>query len=232
MSRDHELMRVHVEALFTHDAEGQLVSVNEPNGAPAPRFFLGRTADGSVRRFRHDVDRALRRELEVASADDVLRDQLLDVPTSAARYAEILARAAPVQRTWAGPAFRFPEDVPATTGTVRVTGATAQLLEPLLREWLPDVPLCQPMVALAVDGQAVAVCGSVRRTAVAHEAGVETAVAFRGRGYAARVVAGRARAVRDMGRVPLYSTSWENEASQSVARKLALIPFGSDLHFT
>jgi hypothetical protein len=52
----HELMRLHVEALFTHDANGQLLRGNEPSGAEAPRFFLGRTADGPLIRFRHDVD--------------------------------------------------------------------------------------------------------------------------------------------------------------------------------
>jgi len=46
MSRDHELMKRHVEALYTHDAAGRLRRVREHNGAPAPRFFLGRTAGG------------------------------------------------------------------------------------------------------------------------------------------------------------------------------------------
>ena len=35
-----DLMRVHVAVLFTHDADGYLDRVNEPDGAPAPRFFL------------------------------------------------------------------------------------------------------------------------------------------------------------------------------------------------
>jgi hypothetical protein len=88
------------------------------------------------------------------------------------------------------------------------------------------------MVALTVDGHAAAVCCSGRRTGTAHEAAVETAAPYRGRGYAARVVGAWARAVREMGCVPLYSTSWQNEASRDVARKLALICFGSDLHIT
>ncbi len=53
------------------------------------------------------------------------------------------------------------------------------------------------MFALAVDGHAVAVCCSVRRTSMAHEAGVETVSPYRGRGYAARVVKAWARAVRE-----------------------------------
>jgi GNAT superfamily N-acetyltransferase len=226
-------MRLHVEALFTHDAEGHLVRVNEPDGAPAPRFFIGRTVDGAVWRFRHDVDHDLRSALEeAASEDDVLQEHVLDSATSPSRYERILARFAPVERTWAGPAFCFPRDLPTTMGTILVTEGNAQLLQPQLEAWIPDVQLSQPMVALTVDGHAVAVCCSGRRTSMAHEAALETAPPYRGRGYAAQVVTAWAGVVRDMGRVPLYSTSWQNEASRAVARKLALIPFGSDLHIT
>jgi hypothetical protein len=49
-----ELMRLHIEALFVHDAEQCMVRVNEPNGALAPRFFLGRTSDGIITRVRYD----------------------------------------------------------------------------------------------------------------------------------------------------------------------------------
>jgi hypothetical protein len=38
--------------------------------------------------------------------------------------------------------------------------------------------------------------------------------------------------VRQSGAVPLYSTSWSNEASRHLATKLELIHFGSDLHIT
>jgi RimJ/RimL family protein N-acetyltransferase len=232
VTHDHELMRLHIEALFAHDAEGRVVRVNEPDGAPAPRFFLGRTVDGPLWRVRHDVDDDLRRELEAAVEADALVERPLDVPVSSSRYETILARVAPVQKTWAGPAFCFPPTLSAPIGTCLVTEENAQILHPHLQEWIPDARLCQPMVALALDGQALAVCGSVRRSNMAHEAGVETALGYRGRGYAPRVVTAWARAVRDMDRVPLYSTSWQNEASRAVARTLALIQFGSDLHIT
>jgi predicted GNAT family acetyltransferase len=88
------------------------------------------------------------------------------------------------------------------------------------------------MFALVVDGHAVAVCASVRHTSVADEAGVDTAASFRGRGFAGQVAAAWAQAVRAESRIPLYSTSWQNDASRAVARKLGLAQFGSDLHLT
>jgi hypothetical protein len=35
-----------------------------------------------------------------------------------------------------------------------------------------------------------------------------------------------------MDRLPLYSTDWQNEGSLALARQLALIQFGNDLHIT
>ena len=227
-----ELMNLHVEALFTRDSEGDLVRVNEPGGLPAPRFFLGRTVNGTVCRFRHDVDRDLRAELEAAVADKVRGDDVLDSPMNPAPYQRILARLAPVERTWLGPAFSFPDILPNAIGTTLVTEANARILHPFLEDWIPDVGVCHPMAARVIDGQAVSVCGSVRRTSASHEAGVDTAAAFRGRGHAFRVVAAWAQSVREMNRVPLYSTSWQNEASRAVARKMGLLPFGNDLHIT
>ena len=53
--RNGELLRIQIETLFTKDARGRLVRLNEPNGKPAPRFFLGTTIDGNEWRVRHDV---------------------------------------------------------------------------------------------------------------------------------------------------------------------------------
>ena len=232
LTAGRELMRIHVEALFTHDSAGRLLRVNELDGGPAPRFFFGVTRDGAIRRFRHDVDDELRMELERACDDDAQRNTTFDAPVDASRYAEILARRAPVAGTWAGPAFGFPDSLAEAADGVRVGQDNAHMLHQLMRPWIPDVSASQPMFALVADGHAVAVCCSVRRTSAAHEAGVETVPAYRGRGYAAQVVTAWARAVRNMGRVPLYSTSWQNEASLAVARKLGLVHFGSDLHIT
>ena len=234
-------MELHVEALYTHDAAGRIVRVREHDGAPAPRFFLGRTADGPLRRYRDDVEDALCRELETMSDEGTSSDLLADPAAAAAaevaRYAEVLARSAPVECTHAGPAFHFPRELPAPCDAgddaiVLVTEANAGVLHPLLGAWVPDVRLSPPLLALLVDGRAVSVCGSVRISPRAHEAGVDTAAGFRGRGYAPRVVTAWARSVRAIGAEPLYSTAWHNAASRSVARKLGLTEFGRDLHVT
>lgn len=224
---DQELMRVHVETLFTHGPDGRMLRVNEPNGKDAPRFFLGRTIHGNDWRFRHDIDDDLRRELEslcrAAPATGELRSTTFDEM--------ILSRFEPVGRTWAGPAYRFPSELP-TSAAVRITEENRDLLSPYLEAWLDDVAVGKPMFVSLLGGRAVSICCSVRMTSVAHEVGVETVPEFRGRGFATPVVAAWASAVRDLNRIPLYSTSWQNDASQAVARKLGLIQYGADLHIT
>jgi hypothetical protein len=229
---DRDLMRIHVEALFTRDGPGDLVRANEPNGGTAPRFFLGRTAYGDMWWFRHDVAPDVRAELEAEIREDNDRGSVVESPIDPAPYQTILARSAPVERTWVGPAFQFPESLSRNANATRVTDANAEVLTLHLAPWLPDVRLSQPLFVVTCDEHAVSVCGSVRQTHEAYEAGVETAATYRRRGFAVPAVAAWACAVRELGRVPLYSTSWQNTASQAVARKLALIQFGSDLHIT
>jgi GNAT superfamily N-acetyltransferase len=216
-----ELMRLHIEALYEHTAGGRLVRVNVPNGKEAPRFFLGRTAEGIEWRARHDLEDAMVRSLAAAVAAG---------GASFEPYERILAEAAPVGRRWAGPAYYCPPT--ASSAAVAVTAHNVELLSPYLEPWRPDVALGMLLLAVVVDGHAVSICGSVRTTGAADEAGVETVEQFRGRGYASQAVAAWAEAVRGQGRVPLYSTSWENAASQSVARKLGMMQFGDDIHLT
>jgi hypothetical protein len=222
-----ELMEMHVDALFTRDLHGDLAFVNEPGGVIASRFFIGQTKDGSVIGFRGDVTEAQRAALTAAA----LLEELGDTPLSPEPYREILASSAPVTHTESGPAFCFPRDLTGDE-TVLITDDNAHLLTPLLSTWAGDVHTCHPLMGVVVDGRAVSVCGTVRVTPLACEAGVDTAPVARGSGYAARVVSAWARAIRASGKTPLYSTSWRNEASRSVARKLGLLQFGSDLHIT
>ncbi len=229
---DARLMRLHIDALYTHDDRGRMLRVNEPGGGPAPRFFLGRTMSGYEWRVRDDVADDVMRELAAEIAKEHPGDETLGPPAMPTPYESILTRVAPLRRIESGPAFLCPPDLGVDARAVRVTDANAAILRRHLPAWLGDVPTAQPMFALVVGGSAVAVCASVRITPVAHEAGVDTAPTFRGKGYAPAVVSAWANAVRGVGAAPLYSTSWQNVASQAVARKLRLRLFGTDLHFT
>jgi len=227
-----ELMRLRAEALFTVDAEGRILRVNEPGGAPAPPFFFGRTSEGSVWRFRDDVSSALAGDLAVlVNGSQTLGPEAL-MPIDPAPFIERISRDRPIQRVGSGPAFVVPIGSDRRSSAVAVTADTASVLSPYLESWLPDLESGVPMAAVLHGGRAVSVCCSVRVTPRAHEAGVETHAEFRRQGHAEGAVTAWAALVRRMGAIPLYSTSWVNHASRAVARKLELDQFGVDLSIT
>jgi len=233
MLTDQELMAVHVRALFTHDADSRLLSVNEPGGrAPAPRLFFGRTRAGNLWRFRADLPETLIEELEALCADEPAGDEFRGQPRHVEVYVRLLETHAPLQELGMGPAYYFTEYMEPARPLLAVTEANAEVLRGGFEELVAELPDWQPFLALVEGGRAVSVCRSVRITPAAHEAGVETLPDFRGKGYAKDVVAGWARLVLSLGAVPLYSTSWENTASQAVAKKLRLVLYGADFHLT
>ena len=224
-------MRLHVETLFPLDATGRMVRV-KPDGGAAPRFFLGRTKEGNECWFRQDLDGELVEKLEALCSEESSSQSITGPPQGRSQFERLLSDYSPIEKRWAGPAYRFPDDISTTAETVLVTEENADLLLPHLEDWLGDLLDCQPLVALLQNGRAVSLCATVRTTGRADEAGVDTHPEFRGRGFAGHVVAAWAGTVGRLGRIPLYSTSWENAASQAVARKLGLIQFGADLHIT
>lgn len=81
--------------------------------------------------------------------------------------------------------------------------------------------------AMAVDGrEPVSICFSPATNALAAEAGIWTRADHRGRGLAPAVVAAWAERQRRDKDVLFYSTSSDNHASRSVARRLGLTPLG------
>ncbi|UVI29224.1 kasugamycin N-acetyltransferase AAC(2')-IIb [Paenibacillus spongiae] len=228
----HKLMEFHVEALFTHDQNRRLRTINEPwpGEASAPRFFLGRTTEGTALcRFRHDVPERLISQLEKLCADEPIVKDFQTKPKHIEAYMNLLQG----ERYTMGPCFLVPEEAVPTMQVVKIT---RENMDEVLRggfEWLiSEIDFAQPCIALVRESRAVSICRSVRITTKAHEAGLETLDQFRGRGYAAAVVAGWAMAVREIGKFPLYSTFSENLASQRVARKSALSFYGVNFTVT
>jgi RimJ/RimL family protein N-acetyltransferase len=234
MTTDYELMNAHVRALFTHDFESRLLFVNEPGGTTnkAARMFFGRTRAGNLWRFRADLPENLREELAALCAKEPVGEELREPPRYAETYVRLLEQHAPVQELEAGPAYQFTENAGQSKSVLVVTEENAGILQGGFEDFVAELPDWQPFVALVENNRAVSICRSARITPEAHEAGVETLPNFRGKGCAQKVTAEWARLVLAAGAMPLYSTAWDNVASQAVARKLNLRCYGSDFHIT
>ncbi len=208
-----------LRTLYVFDAAGRIVSTRELQPASAPAFTLIRSRSERVWAVGAQVPPDRAEALDALASQEQPLDDWRDPPRSAQSYHELLGGG-----LVAGPAFAFPErpdQIAARQGVSLIDDAS--LLTRHFRGWTAqEMPGRTPMAAILVDGQAVSLCGCARRTDEAAEASLETAEQFRGKGLAVRVTTAWAAAVRASGRIPLYSTSWENLASLSVARKVGL----------
>src|SRR5262245_15033427 len=220
-------MQLQAETLYRYDADGRMRCVNEPGDPPADRFFMGRTAQGNLWRFRYDLPAATVEQLKALCRSEPISADLAQAPIHYDAIRAVLQAQAPIEKEHRGPAYRVPDSVQAPASVVLITAANEHLLQPWFMDWLPVAPE-QTYAAVIEEQAAVAVCFCSRLTDRAAEAGIETAAHFRRRGYAAAAAAGWAAELRRRGRIALYSTSWDNLASQGVARKLGMRMYGED----
>ena len=103
MSSDWDLMQIHVSALYRHDERNRLLAVNEP-GDPRPddplppRLYLGRTREGLIWRFRHDLPESLVAELEAMLASEPVAADLSRPPQCLAALQATLGTRRPAHR--------------------------------------------------------------------------------------------------------------------------------------
>jgi hypothetical protein len=222
-----ELMHLHVGALYVHNEQGRITAINQWDGGAVPHFFLGHTTQGNVWRFRDDVPDELVNELSALCLEET--GDILQEPKNKDSF---IKRLEPITQLWQRPVYRCSRTVKTSIQAVTITEANKHLLGGGLESWLPDIPHRQPFFAAVQDGKAVSVCSSVRITDKAHEAGVETLPAYRQQGHAANAVASWKNILLEQRIIPLYSTSWEDTASQNVVRKVGFEFFGTDFHIT
>ncbi len=215
--------QLQLETLFVLSERGRIISTRQPRPSPGPAFMLTRGSTEVAWAVRDDIADDIADELGDLARQEPLSFEWERPPIHAERY-----RAALRGRVAWGPAFEFPEPVARPGGVVSLHDEA--LLQRHFSGWgAGEIERgASPVMAVLVDGHAVSVCCCARRSIVAAEAGLETAPAFRGRGYAARVTSAWAAAVRASGRTPLYSTAWTNESSLSVARKLGLRTYATN----
>lgn len=224
-----------LQTLFTLNRDNRIVSTREPGGARGPLFCLIRGVDACAWATRADLPKGVSDELQYLAQLEPPTSHFHAPPMHAADILSVLAahiapecdQAAKRSRS-DGPAFAFP------TSLVQPTDVTIIEDEATLRhnfgDWRPgEISAGRSPVFAIVEGEhPVSICFCARSSSIAAEAGVDTASAWRGRGFAPRVVGAWALAIRASGRTPLYSTAWTNNASLSVARKLGLIPYAGD----
>jgi len=226
-------MRLQIEALFEQDANGKLLRINEPEPGDdvAPCFFLGRTSAGNLWRTRFDLPPALVAELERLAADEPVVRNLREAPCHEAEYMNLLQGHAPITESNAGPAYWLPP-LDVTERAVTITPENVSLLERHFAWLVTPLALYAPVSVVGANGVAVAVCFCSRITGQVCEAGVYTEPNSRGHGYATEAVRGWAAGVRAIGKLPLYSTSWDNFAALAIARKLGAVQYGADFSLT
>ncbi len=183
---DRQLMKIQVEVLFTQDENGCLQHINEPLNAPepAPRFFFGYTNEGSICRFRHDLPDNVVAQLKKVAAAEPMPVNSQKISRNRRQFEDILQSHAPIERIWIGPAYRFPEHITPPTNVIQLSFKNAGLLKGDFAEMVSALNSSQSYLAVIEDSQAVAICRSVRLSSHAHEAGVDTLIGYRQRGYA------------------------------------------------
>jgi len=230
---DLELAGWHLEAMYELDEAGDLRSVPGTGNPEPPLVHLVTTRDGNLWRFHARLPAPVRALLAPLLAGEPRLDRS-GAPGCFAAVRRALEQAGySVDSAYSGPAFVLPRTPTRADGVVELTAANEGLMAQFFDGPWPDFEASRPMFAVEVDGAAVSLCFVARPSpgrAVA--AGVRTIEAFQRRGYAKRVVAAWASAVYGQGRLPLYSTWWENEASRAVAAGLGGRWWGVDAHWS
>ena len=211
-----------LNTLFVLNDKGRIICTREPDPGPGPRFALIRSTRSCAWAVRADVPEDLARELDGLAQQELPVCEPRDPPERAEYYVSLVGG-----RVESGPAFTFPDALGESGGAVLIDNV--RLLAPDFRGWsVEEISGRSPMLAVIEHGYVVSICFCARQSQTAAEAGVETVAAFRGRGFAPRVTAAWASAIRASGRIPIYSTSWSNAASLAVARKLTLVTCASN----
>jgi hypothetical protein len=229
---------LHLKTLYARDHNARILATREPGANRGPLFSLIRGRASCVWALRSDVREDIADEIEKLARQEPPVSDFRSAPVHASSYLSLLSRMHTGQKAGvtiqqsAGPAFEFPEAIAEPADVVVVEDE--RLLQQNFRGWVAGEIAAgrSPVMAVFKDSYPVSVCFCARSSEIAAEAGVETAEAFRGFGFAPRVTAAWALAIRASGRIPLYSTSWSNNASLAVARKLGLRIYASGWSLT
>lgn len=219
------LLRLEMQTLWTTAADGRLERMRTAEGGRPPLLALASSRAGLCWAVSVDVPADVRDDIAVILETTARSDAVGWEPETKHELIALLGRVGALRSPEGGPSFlvprglRSPSDVEIWSGGVddreRLRG---RMLEH------DRATLLEPWAAVIVDGQVAAVCETARSAPDSVEAGLWTYEPFRRSGLGTAAVAAWAGLVGD--RTAFYSTSWTNDASQGVARRLQLRPLG------
>ncbi|MDO9445440.1 MAG: GNAT family N-acetyltransferase [Dehalococcoidia bacterium] len=225
---------LHLDALYERTPHARILRVRSTD-VGTPLVHLLRTAEANYGLVAASVPREAAEAItRLFAAEPVVGPEAWE--EAPPRCAEAVRALLPPASANRGPAFAFPAVLPSVTPAA---GFSIEVLEDLcgvvtapMVAWIAEAkPAEQPLVVVRdASGRVVAVCHAARRSDAAAEAGLEVDPSVRRAGLGVAVAAAWAAAVRAGGREPLYSTSWENQASRGVARRVGLALRGEDWH--
>lgn len=198
-----DLVELKIAMEFGVAPVGDTLPKAQSNDDGQPRLLVSRFGDAAAIFFRCDLPPSLRAELSDLGPELLLRDE--------ERVRSILGSVAPVETVF------------------RVRWYTIERM-PDPGEY-PDVMTLEGRHVVLVDGQVVAWAQTDREDDRAAEVSIETAEAFRGRGYARQVTAAWAARVLADGKVAFYSHLLANLPSQAVAASLGLVHLSDEIEY-
>lgn len=221
-----------LKALYLHDAQNRLIGINETDTHQiVPRLHILRTATHCRYRLRFDLSESIATQLIELAKTEPANPNFRQNLVHHQAYIDILEQDAAITKINSGPAYYMPE-MQASNHAILIHEDNKSLLEENFSFSLEQFETRNPIAVIVKDEIAIAACFCARKTDYAAEAGVYTEEAYRKQGYGREIVRQWAVAVQQMGLQALYSTSWENLASQKLASSLGAIQYGTDVSFS
>lgn len=245
MLSDAELLAIQFQAALVLERAGRILTTNDPDRSPAPRFALAGCVSGNICGVRADVPDGIAAQLmDLAASEPPFFDRL-GKPRHLDRYIGLLSYDALVPKPAPEICYVLPNDIAyehdiplicseSLEGQeLRATLAAKGIPTGLAKMGFADVSnFWDPWCVAMHDAEVASVAFAARLSETGACLGLATSPDLRGRGYAAAATAGWARMPALRSRALFYSTSQTNISSQRVIARLGLRFLGSSLGLT
>ena len=228
---EQQLIDSRPELLFRINPAGELAGVNEPaepDNDQAPKLYLFLGKKECIVRKSVDLTDAWLQNLrnaigQIVDNGDYASSEIEDLVYMSSR---VFWKRISVKSCFA---FYIPKTDGFDDGVIEIDQNNKSCLQRNFPYAYVHLNYLAPLVANVVNGEAVAICRTVRRHSLALECGVDTIAEFRGKGFGTEVARSWARKVWNINLIPCYSVHRENKASLAIVNKIGINRYGMDV---